>query len=58
MSHAKQASKQRRRGKAIPVLGVAGLSLSLASGGSVASDRVATDMPTQKTGMSHAITLG
>jgi len=58
MSHAKQASKQRRRGKAIPVLGVAGLSLSLASGVSVASGRVATDMPTRNTGISHEITLG
>jgi len=58
MSHAKQASKQKRRRKAVPVLGVAGLSLSLASGVSVASDRVATDMPTRSAGISHEITLG
>ncbi len=58
MSHAERASKQKRRGKAVPVLGVAGLSLSLASGVSVASDRVATDMHTRNTGISHEITLG
>ena len=58
MSHAERASKQKRRGKAVPVLGVAGLSLSLASGASVASDKVATDMQTRNTGISHEITLG
>ncbi len=58
MSNAKQASKQRRRRKAVPVLGVAGLSLSLASGVSVASGSVATDMPTRGAGISHEITLG
>jgi hypothetical protein len=42
------------RGKAVPVLGVAGLSLSLASGASA----VLADTPTQNTRVSHEITFG
>src|ERR1035441_7688136 len=57
MLHAKQASKRKRRRKALPVLGVAGLSLSLASGASAATGGSAADMPMQKTGASHEITL-
>ena len=57
MSHAKQASKRRRRSKAVPVLGAAGLSL-LASGASAVTGGPAADMPTQNTGVSHEITLG
>jgi hypothetical protein len=56
MLHAKQASKRKRRGKAIPVLGAAGLSLSLVSGASAASGPVA-DMLTRNTGVNHQITL-
>jgi hypothetical protein len=53
MSHAKQASTNRKRSiNAVPVLSVAGLSLSLASGASAAIGRPAADMPT-----SHEITL-
>jgi hypothetical protein len=37
MLHAKQASKQKRRIKVAPVLGAAGLSLSLASGAPAAT---------------------
>jgi hypothetical protein len=36
MSHTKEAVRQKRRTKALPVLGAAGLSLSLASGASAA----------------------
>ena len=54
MSHAKQASKRKRLKKAIPVLGAAGLSLSLASR---ASGGPAVDTPTQITGASHEIAL-
>jgi hypothetical protein len=36
MPYAKQASKRKRLRKAVPVLGAAGLSLSLASGASSA----------------------
>jgi hypothetical protein len=56
MLRAKQASSRRRKSKAVPVLGAAGLSLSLASGAS-AIGGPATDMLTPKPGMSHAITL-
>ena len=58
MSHAKQASKRKRRSKALPVLGAAGLSLSLASGASAVTGGPAADMPTRNTGESHEITLG
>jgi hypothetical protein len=54
MSHTKQTSKRKRRRKAIPVLGAAGLSLSLAGG---ASGGPAVDMRTPKGGVNHEITL-
>jgi hypothetical protein len=59
MSQTKQASrrKQRRR-KAIPVLGAAGLSLSLVNGAWAAIGGLAADMPARNTGVSHEITLG
>jgi hypothetical protein len=56
MLNAKQAPNRRRGSKTIPVLGVAGLSLSLASGASAAIGEQA-DMLTPKTGVSHEITL-
>ena len=43
MSHAKQDLKRRRRSIAVPLLGAAGLSLSLASGASAATDVPAAD---------------
>src|SRR5271168_337911 len=49
----KQTSKQKRR-KAVPMLGAAGLSLSLATG---ASGGPAVDMTTQSSGMSHQVIL-
>ena len=58
MSHARQASKRKRRSKALPVLGAAGLSLSLASGASAVPGGPAADMPTANTGEIHEITLG
>lgn len=58
MSHPKQASKRKRRRKAVPMLGAAGLSLSLASGATAAIGGLPADMPTRNTGASHAITLG
>ena len=57
MLPAKQASKRKRRGKAVPVLGAAGLSLSLASGASAATSGSTADMLTRSTGVSHQITL-
>jgi hypothetical protein len=44
MSQTKQSSKGKRRRKAIPVLGAAGLSLSLASGASLAAGKPVTDL--------------
>jgi hypothetical protein len=57
MSRAKQASKRKSRACAVPLLGAAGLSLSLASG-SAATEVPATDMPMQNTAASHEITFG
>jgi hypothetical protein len=57
MLHAKQTSKQKHRGKAVPVLGAAGLSLSLASGASAASSGSTADMLTRNPAVSHQVTL-
>ncbi len=56
MSLAKQSSKRKRRTQVVPMLGVAGLSLSLASGAS-AIGGAPTDLPTRKTAVSHPTTL-
>jgi hypothetical protein len=58
MSQTKQTSKRKHRACAVPLLRAAGLSLSLASGASAGTGAAATDMPTQKTGVSHEVTLG
>jgi hypothetical protein len=57
MLHAKQTSKQKRRSKAVPALGAAGLSLSLVSGASAASGGPAADRLTRNTDVKHEITL-
>src|SRR5262249_3342722 len=49
MPQAKQTSKLKRRSKALPVLGAAGLSLSLASAASAVPTGLG-DMPTPKSG--------
>ena len=54
MSHAKRVSMRKRRGKAMPVLGAAGL-LALATSAS-AEAPVDTSMP--NTGVSHQVFLG
>ena len=46
MSRAKEASRAKRARKALPVLGAAGLSLSLASGASIASPAPSLDSMT------------
>ena len=56
MSRAKQASKRKHRACAVPLLGAAGLSLSLASGASAATDVPAANMPTLNT-TANEITL-
>jgi hypothetical protein len=58
MRHAKHDSKQKRRTKALPVLGAAGLSLALASGASAVPSGPAVDMPTPNTGEGHEFTFG
>jgi hypothetical protein len=52
----KRASKGKRRSKAIPVLGAAGLSLALASEASLASTAPALDTMTRNAGLSHEFT--
>jgi NAD-dependent dihydropyrimidine dehydrogenase PreA subunit len=53
----KQASKGKRRSKAVPALGAAGLSLSLASAASAATSGAALDTLTRNAGTNHEITL-
>ena len=57
MSHKKEASTRKHNSKAIPILGAAGLSLSLVSGISAASAASTTDTQTLDTKVSHEITL-
>jgi hypothetical protein len=58
MPRAKQASKRKGYRKAVPVLGAAGLSFSLASGASGApAVNMPTTIPTPNAGVSHEITL-
>jgi len=57
MPRAKQASKRKRRSKAVPVLGAAGLSLTLASGASAVTEPPAADVLTQNTGANREIAL-
>jgi hypothetical protein len=55
MSRVKQTSKRKRRSKAIPALGAAGLSLTLASEASLAAP--ALDTMTRQAGVGHEIIL-
>jgi hypothetical protein len=57
MSGANQTSKRKRRGKTLPALGVAGLSLALTSGAHAATDGTSVDKPTLNTLFSQEITL-
>ena len=54
MSRAKQPSKRKRRSRALPALGAAGLSFSLASGASAAP---AANIPTRSADLSHEFIL-
>src|SRR5262252_5308640 len=59
MPRAKQASKRKAGTKAVPVLGAAGMSLSLAGGASATTAGPAADMPvTPNIAQGHEITLG
>ena len=55
MSGEKQSPNPKR--KVVPVLGAAGLSLSLAGGASAATGGPAAEMLTRDTGVSHEIAL-
>jgi hypothetical protein len=57
MSHTKEVSKRKRLTKTVPVLGAAGMSLSLAGGASAATTGPATDTP-KTTTPNHEIFLG
>ena len=57
MPRVKQASKRKRMSKTVPVLGAAGLSLTLASAASAATGGPVLDVLTPNTGASHQITL-
>ncbi len=57
MAQAKQASKRKRGATAVPVMGVAGMSLALASGASAATGPV-VDNPSLKSVPQPQITLG
>jgi hypothetical protein len=56
MLHAKQASKRKRRSKAVPVLGAAGL-LTLVGGASTQAAGPAADIPARHIDSSHELTL-
>src|SRR5262249_7057012 len=57
MPQSNKTSKRKRQSKALPVLGAAGLSLSLASVASAVPSGLG-DMPTSKTGDDNRVTLG
>src|ERR1700693_2088680 len=57
MPQAKSASKGKRRSKAVPVLGIAGVSLAMAGGGASASAVATADLPPQNLSP-QTITLG
>jgi hypothetical protein len=59
MLQAKRASKGKRRSKAVPVLGIAGVSLAMAGGGASASAvGGVADMPSHNPLSGGVITLG
>jgi hypothetical protein len=53
----KQGSKRKQRSKALPVLGAAGLSLSLAGSASAFPSAPAADLQTKNTTDDHSLTL-
>ena len=57
MLHVKQSPKRKRRCESLPILGVAGLSLTMASGASAATTGPALDAPLGNTGVTYEITL-
>ncbi len=58
MSHAKPASKRKRLRKAVPTIGLAGMSLAVAGGASAATAPPTANLPSQHIPLSHEIMLG
>jgi hypothetical protein len=58
MARAKQPTKRNRRSKAIPVLGIAGVSFAMAGGASAATGGAAADVPAQNATTQHQLFLG
>ncbi len=58
MARAKQPSKRTRRSKAVPVLGIAGVSFAMAGGASAATGGTAADIPAQTATPQHQLFLG
>ena len=58
MSREKQGSKRERGSKVVPVLGAAGLSLSLAGGAAAAAGAPVADALTHNAVVTHEVTLG
>ena len=58
MSHTKHTSKRKRARKAVPMLGVAGVSLALAGSASAGTSGPAADIASRDTAPRHEITLG
>ena len=57
MSRAKPTAKRKRLGKAVPLAGIAGVSLAMAGSASALTAPTA-NVPSQNTPLSHDITLG
>ncbi len=58
MAQTKQDSKRRRRKKALPVIGIAGVSLSLAGGAYASTVGSTTDIQSQNTSPRHEVFIG
>jgi hypothetical protein len=58
MAQTKQASKRRRRKKALPVIGIAGVSLSLAGGAYASTVGSTTDIQSQNISPRHEVLIG
>ena len=58
MSHAKDAPKRKRLSKAVPTVGIAGMSLAMAGGASAATAPPTANLTSQHIPLSHEIILG
>src|SRR5216683_1665008 len=58
MAQKKQTTKQKRLKKALPVLGIAGVSFSLVGGASASTSAPTADIPSQNTSPRQEIFLG